>query len=121
MTRLIDEHPGQYTVRRTKHNTKTCLDLRIPLKLHHVWDKINEFVTHTKENGFFVNNRKIQSLNILTNTIKENLKSNFYNNRAISKLMDSYKQQISNPNKSDNINPYEIAQLLLDKYFNEIK
>ena len=39
--------------------------------IDHVWDKINEFVTHTKENGFFVNNRKIQSLNILTDTIEE--------------------------------------------------
>ncbi len=86
-----------------------------------VWDKINEFVIHTKSNGFFDDNRRKQSLVILTDTIEENLKSSFYNQGVISKLMDSYKQQISNPNKSDNINPYEIAQLLLDKYFNELK
>ncbi len=86
--------------------------------LNHVWDKINEFITHTQKNGCFDDNRRKQSLNILTDTIDEKLKSSFYNQQAISELMENYKIEIFNPSsKSENINPYEIAQLLLDKYF----
>jgi len=86
-----------------------------------VWDKINEFATHTKANGFFDENRRKQSLNILTDTIDENLRNQFYNQHTISKLIKSYKQKIFNPDNSDaDINPYEIAQLLLDKYYEEM-
>ena len=89
--------------------------------LNNVLEKINEFVTHTKMNSFFDDNRRSQSLNILTETIEENLKSSFYNQKAISELMESYKNQIFNPdNTGEDINPYEIAQLLLAKYFDEI-
>jgi len=89
--------------------------------LNYVWDKIKEFVNHTKNNGSFNKNRRKQSLNILTDTIDEYLKNNFYNEKVISELMENYKQQIFNPNRTgDDVNPYEIAQLLLKKYFNEI-
>ncbi|MFK5854605.1 MAG: methylmalonyl Co-A mutase-associated GTPase MeaB [Bacteroidota bacterium] len=86
--------------------------------LNHVWDKINEFVVTTKNNGFFADNRRKQSLNILTDTIDESLKSKFYNQKNISKMMENYKSQILESNiTGEDINPYEIARLLLDKYF----
>jgi len=89
--------------------------------INHIWDKINDYFEHTKNNGYFDDNRRKQSLNILTDTIEENLKSNFYNQKVISELMESYKKQIFNPkNIGEDINPYEIAQLLLNKYFDEI-
>ncbi len=86
--------------------------------INHVWDKISKYVIHTKENGYFDDNRRKQSLNILTDTIEEKLKDNFYNQQAISELMKSYKKQIfSHSSMGEDINPYEIAQVLLDKYF----
>jgi LAO/AO transport system kinase len=88
--------------------------------LNHVWDTVSKFVIHTKKNDFFDHNRRLQSLNILTDTIDENLKSSFYNQQVINELMESYKKKIFNSKSNDHINPYEIAQLLLDKYFKEI-
>jgi len=41
------------------------------------------------------------------------LKNSFYTNPTIRKLIDDYSRQIYN----DEVNPYEVAQLLLDKYF----
>tara|TARA_B100001964_G_C14095945_1_gene537007 strand:- start:112 stop:969 length:858 start_codon:yes stop_codon:yes gene_type:complete len=78
-----------------------------------VWEKINEFTLQTKANGFFDNNRRKQALNILNNSIEESLKSHFYSNPEISELMDGYQKKILN----DEVNPYEAAQQLLDKYF----
>ena len=81
-----------------------------------VWEKINEFVSQTKANGFFEKNRKEQSLSILNDTIDESLKNSFYTNPTIRKLIDDYSRQIYN----DEVNPYEVAQLLLDKYFDGV-
>ena len=83
-----------------------------------VINTINKFVDHTKTNGFFNDNRRKQSLSILTDTIDESLRAKFYNQEAISLLMDNYKDKIFNTNKAESVvNPYETAQLLLDKYF----
>ena len=81
--------------------------------INQVWERINEFVSRMNANGFFENNRREQALNILNDSIEESLKSNFYINPAINKLMDDYKKQIF----EDKVNPYEVAQMLLDRYF----
>ncbi len=78
-----------------------------------VWEKINKFMLQTNANGFLEKNRKEQALTILNDTIESNLNSNFYNDPAIIKLIDAYKKQIFN----DEVNPYEVAQLLLDKFY----
>ena len=90
--------------------------------INQVWEKINEFIVQTKANGFFDNNRRQQSLNILNDSIEESLKSNFYTDSVISKLIDDYKNQIFSPkNNRDEVNPYEVAQMLLDRYFEDVK
>ncbi len=85
--------------------------------INEVWEKISMFISLTKTNGFFENNRRKQAINILNNSIEESLKSNFYNNPEICKLMDDYQKGILN----DDVNPYEVAQELLDKYFKDVK
>lgn len=88
--------------------------------INQVWDKINEFMSRTKTNGFFEDNRREQAITILNDTIEESLRNSFYNEPAIIKLMDDYKKQIFDPDSyRDEVNPYEVAQLLLDKYFKE--
>jgi len=69
-----------------------------------------------KQMVFFEKNRKEQSLSILNDTIDESLKNSFYTNPTIRKLIDDYSRQIYN----DEVNPYEVAQLLLDKYFDGV-
>lgn len=86
--------------------------------INKVWEKMNEFVSETKNNGFFDKTRREQAYTILNDTIEESLKSNFYSNDVIVGLMDSYKSQIFNHDNSQNeVNPYEVAHLLLEKYF----
>ncbi len=85
--------------------------------INQIWDRINEFVSQTNANGFFENNRREQALNIMNDSIEESLKNNFYNDPVISSLLDDYKKQIFR----DKVNPYEVSQLLLDKYFKDVK
>lgn len=82
-----------------------------------VWDKIQEFVLHTKSNGHFEKNRRNQALEIMNDTIQESLRNNFYNDQIIVNLLDDYKKQVF----EDKVNPYEIANRLLENYFNDIR
>ena len=77
-----------------------------------VWNKIKDFVKHTTDNGFFENNRRSQALEIMNETIEESLRSSFYNDPSITNLLDSYKKQIID----DELNPYEVASLLMKSY-----
>ncbi len=86
------------------------------------FNEINNFVTLTKANGYFDKNRRKQSLNILTDTIEDSLKTKFYNQQLISSLMENYRNKILNPKHvEETVNPYEIAQMLLNKYYNSYK
>jgi len=82
-----------------------------------VWDKMQEYVSHTKANGYFEKNRRNQALEILNDTIEENLRSNFYNDKNITKLLTDYKRQVLD----DVVNPYEVASRLLDNYYSDLK
>ena len=81
-----------------------------------VWEKMQEFVSHTKTNGFFEKNRHEQSKNILVDTINEGLKSNFYDNSDTKGLLVKFEEQML----KDQVNPYEVAQKLLDEYFGNL-
>ncbi len=82
-----------------------------------VWDKIKEFVSQTKSNGFFDSNRRNQSLEIMNETIEENLKNKFFNDASVIKLLQEYKNQVLN----DISNPYEVANKLLKSYYNDVE
>jgi len=86
-----------------------------------VWTKINDFVSQTRSNGFFEKNRREQAYTIVTDAIEERLKTNFYSDNEISESMNSYKTKIfNNDSTQDDINPYEVARLLLEKYFKKL-
>lgn len=78
-----------------------------------VWNKIEEYVELTKENGHFDKKRREQLLSILSESIEESLKSDFYNNDYINDKIEVYRSQIF----SDKANPYEVARLLLKGYY----
>ena len=82
-----------------------------------IWATIEEFISLTKGNGFFKKHRNEQSLGILKEGIEQGLTSGFFRSKTIKPLIEQYEQQIL---KAE-INPYEAAQLLLSKYFEELK
>ena len=78
-----------------------------------VWETIQKFLELTKGNNYFFEKRKEQNQYWMLETINEQLKTNFYNNPDIQKLLDSTKKAVQN----DEISPFAAAQKLLDKYF----
>jgi GTPase len=82
-----------------------------------VWEKMNKYVSLTKPNGFFDNNRRKQSLDILNDTIEENLRNHFYNDPDISESIEDYRKMIFD----DKVNPYDAAKKLVEKYFSELE
>jgi len=82
-----------------------------------IWQIISEYVQLTKENGYFDRHRNEQSLAILKESIEQGLTAGFYQSPVIKSLLKQYEQQIL---KAE-INPYEAARMLLEKYLEEIK
>lgn len=78
-----------------------------------IWETIQKFLELTKGNKYFFEKRKEQNQYWMLETINEQLKTNFYNNPDIQKLLDSTKKAVQN----DEISPFAAAQKLLDKYF----
>jgi len=78
-----------------------------------IWQTVNEYVALTKGNGSFHAKRNSQNLRILSETIEDRLKENFYSNKEIASMLQQAKQDIL----SDNISAYVAAQSLVDYYF----
>lgn len=78
-----------------------------------VWETILKFLELTKTNNYFFEKRKEQNQYWMMETINEHLKSNFFTNSEIIKLLDENKKAVAN----DEISPFAAAQLLLEKYF----
>jgi len=78
-----------------------------------VWNTIVEFLQLTKENNYFFEKRKEQNQYWMLETINEQLKTNFYNQSDIQKLLESTKKAVQN----DEISPFAAAQELLEMYF----
>jgi len=78
-----------------------------------VWDTINGYFDLTKPNGFFGIRRSEQNSYWLTETINEQLKSNFYSREDIAALLEQNKKAVQN----NEISPFAAATILLEKYF----
>jgi LAO/AO transport system kinase len=77
------------------------------------WKLINEYQELTKKNGFFEEHRKQQLLDIMNDNIKQSLIDSFYNNKKISKVLETSKNLILEGKTT----PYEEAEKLLRLYF----
>jgi len=84
--------------------------------LEEVWEVIMEFLTLARTNGFFEKHRQSQSIQILHDTIIQNLSSGFFDKKGMKKAIVGYETLIL----ESNISPYEAAQSLLKKYFDEL-
>jgi len=78
-----------------------------------IWEKIREYETLTKNNGYFEKRRKEQELKIMFETIKENLDDSFRNNLSVKAILP----EIENKVMSGNISSYKAAKELLDVFF----
>jgi LAO/AO transport system kinase len=80
-----------------------------------VWKIISDYFELTSGNNFFQENRTSQNLFWMMETINDRLKSNFYDNENIKKMILENSELISKNEKS----PFEAANELLDFYFGD--
>lgn len=78
-----------------------------------VWKIIVDYLTLVKESNYFLTKRREQNQFWMMETINEQLKSKFYNNSEIIKLLEENKKNVQN----GIISPFSAAQSLLEKYF----
>lgn len=80
-----------------------------------IWNTIQEYITLTKDNGYFHKNRQKQDVKIMFESINEKLEDDFYSDPGIRNKIDSFKQDILN----DKISSYVAAQKLVNYYLDK--
>ncbi|MCQ2273680.1 MAG: methylmalonyl Co-A mutase-associated GTPase MeaB [Bacteroidales bacterium] len=77
-----------------------------------LWNKVMEYVTFTKSNGYFYHKRQQQNLRILRETIENGLRDRFYNAPGMEARMDAICQDILD----NKVSAYAAAEALLDSH-----
>lgn len=85
--------------------------------LDDIWKTILEFVSLTRTNGWFENNRNSQLKYWMYQTIEEKLKTRFYNNELIQKKLLLFEKKVLNMETS----PFIAAQEILNEYYKNQK
>lgn len=78
----------------------------------HVWSIVEEFVTHTKQNRFFEQHRQEQEVTRLYQTMDEYLRSSFYNDPEIKKVINDFEMLI----RMKKISPYQAVAKLISRH-----
>ena len=74
-----------------------------------LWNSVMEYVTFTKQNGYFYHKRQQQNLRIMSETIENGLRERFYNAPGMEERIEELKQQIL----ENKLTPYAAADILL--------
>ena len=81
--------------------------------LMELWLGIEDFLKHTKVNGYFYSNRARQSKWWMYETVNASLRDSFYNSPVIEPLLAHYEEQIL----GEEISSFVAASRLLETYF----
>ena len=74
-----------------------------------VWDYVKSYSEKTRQNGYFVHQRKEQFRQVLTDTIDQALKHDFYNRGDIARALKHYEKEVL----EGNLSPYTAAAEML--------
>lgn len=81
-------------------------------RIDKVWSIINDYLKHTRENGFFEEKRHRQARHWMYETIQRNLERDFYSHPDVKTSLDSIEAQVLKGQKSS----FRAAQELLELY-----
>lgn len=81
------------------------------------WNMVLDYVNTTTQSGYFGFRRRSQNQSILTETIKDNLLSGFFDNKTIKEELSFYESQI----EAGKMNPYTAAHNLIEVYIEQLK
>lgn len=79
-----------------------------------IWQMLSDYKDYTSNNGYFEAKRSYQSRQIMLDYINSRLNEHFYQDPLISEMLQKAQASLTEKKKS----PYQLAQELLDKYFN---
>jgi len=82
-----------------------------------IWEMMQNYITLTKENGYFKAKRNRQAKHWMYDTITNQLTDRFFDNPAVKKQRDNIERQVLNGELSS----FKAAQKLLDLYFDSLK
>jgi LAO/AO transport system kinase len=85
--------------------------------IKNIWDMIYNYFDFVKANGYFEYRRNEQSKYWMYESINEQLKDNFYNNKKIKACLLEKEQQVLNAE----LTSFTAAKKLLDTYFEELR
>ena len=94
---------------------KTCSSLR-KTGISEIWSCIENYLIQVKGNAFFEERRASQARYWMFETIDENLKTNFYQNKHIKTALSHLETKVAD----EKLSPFEAARELLEKYFDNI-
>ncbi|MFH5885299.1 methylmalonyl Co-A mutase-associated GTPase MeaB [Halalkalibaculum sp. DA3122] len=80
--------------------------------IEEIWEMIEEYISQTKENGFFRDKRNRQSRNWMYETIQNRLSDEFYSDSRVKQMLERVEQNVLN----GEISPFKAANILLDQF-----
>lgn len=78
-----------------------------------IWGRILDYRQKTRANGYFIQHRKMQSVNWMYDTIHDELRQHFYNHPGIKKRVEEIKEKVL----KNEISSFEAAGELLREYY----
>ena len=81
--------------------------------LEEIWKGVGEYLSFVQSNGYYASNRNRQNEYWMLESIDDALRSNFYNNPEIEKLLPEYREMVL----GDRMSSFVAAKQLLDKYY----
>ena len=81
-----------------------------------IWDAVTRYRSITWDNGYFIRKRKEQSRYWMHETIRQQLRDNFYHNPDIRKVLSDLEKKTMD----GELSPFHSARMLLDRYFNDL-
>ena len=85
---------------------------RIKMGIENVWNYILDFEKLTKSNGYFIHQRKQQFRQVLTETIDQTLKQDFYGRKDVAQALANAEKEVC----AGNLSPYTAAKALLERF-----
>lgn len=86
------------------------------LGIKEIWEMVDEYVCFTKENGYFDFKRNEQAKYWMYESINETLKDSFYNNPAVTAILEKTENQVLN----NEISSFVAAKRMIYTYLNNL-
>ncbi len=99
-----------------KPKVLTCSAFK-KIGLDKIWKTINDYISHVNQNGYFQHKRNEQAKFWMYETINDQLKSNFYQNQEIRRMLGAFEKQVQN----EELSSFVAAKDLLETYYQSQK